>query len=432
MGDFMSVLALGEQTIASPLRGIEFVDPSERILVDANWAHVQASLAQEKTPATYDVAGPRSSIYFDPLKVKAAIVSCGGLCPGINDVIRAIYMALKHGYGVNEIYGLHYGYQGLNPAFGHEPDFLEADEVDDIHQQGGSVLSSSRGPQPVDVMAQFLFDHGFNMLFTIGGDGTQRGALELTQEIQRRGLPISVIGIPKSIDNDLSCIQRTFGFSTAVSAASTAIQAAHNEAKGAPNGIGIVKLMGRHSGFIAAGATLAYSEVNCTLVPEVRFELDGPDSLIEYVAKRLHRRKHCVIVVAEGAGQYLFDQDDNGCDASGNTKLDDIGIYLKSCLAAGLKERGMDCSLKYIDPSYTIRGIPATADDSIYCLELGQNAVHAAMAGYTGMLVGYWHNTFTHVPLELATGSRKVLDVNGPLWQAVLQSTGQPDWPAAT
>ena len=370
-------------------------------------------------------AGPRARVFFDPPKVTAAIVSCGGLCPGINDVIRAIFMELWHDYGVRRILGIRYGFQGLNPASGHVPILLDFDEIDDIHKHGGSILASSRGPQDPVVMVDFLQAQGIDMLFTIGGDGTQRGALALYHEISRRGLPIAIIGIPKSIDNDLACIDRTFGFETAVSEARDAIRCAHTEARGAPNGVGLVKLMGRHSGFIAAWASLAYSEVNLTLIPEVEAPLD---KVLDYLMDRLRHRGHAVIVAAEGAGQSYFNERAIGHDASGNAKLRDIGLFLKEAIKARTAADGLPASIKYIDPSYLIRGIPANAGDSVLCLRLGQCAAHAAMAGFTGLLVGTWKAEFTHVPLEQATGQRKQLALDDWVWQSVLHATGQPDW----
>lgn len=424
----MDIKVLGPCQYANPLPSGRFFDAADRILVDADLPSLRQAIGDGDDPPTYQLAGPRRRIFFDPATTSAAIVTCGGLCPGINDVIRAIYMQLWHGYGVRRILGLRYGYEGLNPACGHEPLILDWDEVDDIHQMGGSILSSSRGPQDPAVMVDYLVEQDIDILFAIGGDGTQRGAQAIHEEIEQRGLPISIIGIPKSIDNDISCIERTFGFHTAVSAAQTAIVAAHNEAKGAPNGIGIVKLMGRHSGFIAAHATLAFSEVNLTLVPEVPFQLFGEGQVLDYLEDRLHRRQHAVIVVAEGAGQNLFDDPTTSKDASGNDKLKDIGLLLKDVIKDELGRRGLEASLKYIDPSYMIRGIPATPADSVYCLTLGQRAADAGMAGCTGMLVGTWHNHVTHVPLTQATAKRKVLDPQSLIWQSVLHATGQPDW----
>jgi 6-phosphofructokinase 1 len=367
-------------------------------------------------------AGPREKIYFDPSKLKCGIVTCGGLCPGLNDVIRAVVLSLYHNYKVRTVFGFPYGYEGLTYRFGHTPVELDPAAVSRIHEYGGTILGSSRGNQDVSEMVDTMDRMNLGMLFAVGGDGTLRGARDIAEEVQRRGLKISVIGIPKTIDNDISYVERSFGFETAVSEAVESIDAAHTEAKGARNGIGLVKLMGRESGFIAVFASLARSDVNICLIPEVPFTME---KLLANVRERLQNRGHAVIVVAEGAGQELLG-DTNERDASGNVKFKDIGLFLKDRINAYFKGVGMDATLKYIDPSYTIRSVPANAYDSAFCLLLGQSAVHAGMAGRTNMVVGYWMNTFTHVPIPLAVSARKKVDPDGWVWSSVLTSTGQP------
>jgi 6-phosphofructokinase 1 len=302
---------------------------------------------------------------------------------------------------------------------------LTSETVEGIHKHGGTLLGSSRGPQDAAAMVDNLVARGVGVLFAIGGDGTLRGASVLQQEIARRGLPIPVIGIPKTIDNDLNWVERSFGFTTAVDEAVRAIAAAHVEARGVRDGIGLVKLMGRHSGFIAAHATLASGEVNFCLIPEVPFRLEGEKGLLKALEERLDRRNHAVIVVAEGAGQELASHRD-GKDASGNLKLGDVGVYLREALDAGFQKMGRAVTIKYIDPSYMIRSLPADAFDAELCLGLGQHAVHAAFAGRTSMMVGYWNGCFTHVPLSLAIQKRRQVELTGALWQRVLVSTGQP------
>ncbi|MBU1241266.1 6-phosphofructokinase, partial [Myxococcota bacterium] len=243
------------------------------------------------------------------------------------------------------------------------------------------------------------------------------------EEAKRRGYRLAVVGVPKTIDNDINFISRTFGFETAVSKATEAIHAALVEAQGAPRGVGLVRLMGRHSGYIAAHASLAAGNVDCTLIPESPFNMAN---LSEYVSSVLARKDHLVIVVAEGAGQDLLNSDSSLHDASGNCKLLNIGTYLGDVLKEHFTAVGNPINLKYIDPSYIIRATPASPADAIFCRRLGQNAVHAAMAGRTGMVVGIWSDHFTHVPLEAAVGNRKVIDTDGSLWGSVLQMTGQP------
>lgn len=349
-------------------------------------------------------------------------MTCSGLCPGLNDVIRSVVMTLSYSYGVKRIYGFRYGYAGVAASQGIEPLLLTPEMVQDTHDDSGTLLGSSRGPQEPADMIERLVQLGVRILFTVGGDGTLRKTSALAQELQKRGLPISVIGIPKTIDNDIEWIERSFGVATAVEEATRALEAAHAEARGAFNGIGLVKLMGRYSGFITAHATLANADVNFCLVPEVPFSLEG---FLASLEERLLTRHHAVIALAEGAGQDLM-QGEEAWDASGNIKLKDIGLFLKEAISHHFDRKGLETTIKYIDPSYIIRSVPANAVDSEYCLALGQHAVHAGMSGRTEMMVGYWNQHFTHVPLALTTQKRKQLDPQSEFWQQVLGATGQP------
>jgi 6-phosphofructokinase 1 len=416
------VSRLGECLIASPLQGVRFVADDECVLYDTDPREIKRHLDQGKDLPAMEVAGPQARIYFDPARVRCGIVTCGGLCPGLNDVIRAIVMGLYHHYGVRSIFGFRFGFEGLSPKYAHVPMELNPLLVTHINQMGGTILGSSRGPQDVPEMVDALQRLDIGILFTIGGDGTLRGAHAITEEVRRRGLKIAVVGIPKTIDNDICFVQTSFGFETAVFEARRATYAAHSEAEGAPNGIGLVKLMGRDSGFIAAFAVLADSNVNFCLVPEVPFKLDR---LLAALHERLKKRGHAVIVVAEGAGQNLM-KDTGERDASGNVRHGDIGIFLRDRITAHFGRIGVEVNLKYIDPSYTIRSMPAIAHDSAFCLLLGQNAVHAAMSGRTDMVVGFWNRQFTHVPIRMAVAKRQKIDPNDRLWGAVLSSTGQP------
>ena len=432
----LSISRLGDAKIRSPLNlsthlgdsVCNFVPDDRRVLYDVSLESCKACVREGhgEFPLSFEKAGPRELIYFDPSKVRVGVVTCGGLCPGTNNVIRALVMELHYHYAVGHIYGFQYGYAGLNPEAAHDVIDLTPKAVKDIHHDGGSFLGSSRGHQDAAVMVDTLERMGVGVLFTIGGDGTLRGALEIHKEVQRRGLKIAVIGIPKTIDNDILLVEKTFGFETAFSIAIQAIRAAHVEAEGAPNGIGLVQLMGRHSGYIAANAALAEPDVNCVLIPEVPFPLDGPRGLFAWLKERLQRRGHAVIVVAEGAGQEFFNADDRKYDASGNVDLEDVGLFLKRRIATEMREQGVVHSLKYIDPSYIIRSAPANPNDSLFCATLAQNAAHAGMSGRTGMLVGLWHNVFTHVPIDQAVAGRKLVDPEGELWRTVVESTGQP------
>ena len=427
--DELQVARLGECTIPSPaaVRGLPLVDEDDRILLSSSTKVIESYRAAGRPLPSLEAAGPRGKIFFEPENLSCGIVTCGGLCPGLNDVIRSIVMTLHYVYGVQRIIGFRFGYAGLSKKPVAPPMFLTPESVAAIHEHGGTVLGSSRGPQSVSDMVDTLVNWNVGILFAIGGDGTQRGAHEIAKEIRKRNLAISVIGVPKTIDNDLEWVDRSFGFLTAVEAARPAILSAHAEAKGAHYGVGLVKLMGRHSGFIAVLASLANPDVNFCLIPEVPFTLHGEGGFLDVLVRRLRQRRHAVIVVAEGAAQdILQDPAHQERDASGNVKLKDVGVFLRDEIRARCSRESIPVAIKYIDPSYTIRSQPANSNDSAYCLVLGQNAVHAGMAGRTDMLIGYSNGRFTHLSIRVVTGRRKQVDPHGEQWKYLLQMTGQP------
>lgn len=422
VGQDFAVGRLGEPTIRSPLRDVRFVRDEDRILVSDRVERVRASWQAGEEPPSFELAGPRERIFFDPDDLRCGIVTCGGLCPGLNDVVRAIVLSLYDHYGVWDVSGFRYGYEGMVRSYGHTPLRLTAEDVGRIHETGGTVLGTSRGAQPAAEMVDTMERLNVRLLFAIGGDGTLRGAHAIAEEVRRRGLPIGVIGVPKTIDNDISYIVTSFGFETAVAAARHATSAAYIEATSARNGVGLVKLMGRDSGFIAGYTALADSHVSLCLTPENPFALDA---VMRELEQRLERTGHAVVVVAEGAGQDLMSATDDR-DASGNVRYGDIGPFLGDRIKEHFAAVGVELNLKYIDPSYMIRSQPANARDAAFCLLLGHAAVHAGLAGRTDMVVGQWSQRLTHVPIPLAVSSRKKLDPNSLLWQTVLSSTGQP------
>jgi 6-phosphofructokinase 1 len=426
-----TIESLGERQYLSPLRHMgsglaKFKADSDRILCDDRSSDNLKISGASASPRTFEIAGPRERIYFAPEKTVAAILTCGGLSPGLNDVVRGIVMELWHGYHVVQILGIRYGFEGLVSKNGHSPLKLNPERVSNIHSFGGTILGTSRGAQEIDAMVDGLQELGVDILFVIGGDGTLKAASAIAEEIQRRSLRKSVIGIPKTIDNDIEYLDKSFGFETAFAKAVEAVSCAHVEAISAYNGIGLVKLMGRESGFIACYATLASQQVNFCLVPEVAFALEGSGAFLEVLRHRIALRKHAVVVVAEGAGQNFLTTDSAATDASGNKRLGDIGIFLRDKITQFFKSRNTSIALKYIDPSYAIRSVPASAQDNVYCSILAQNAVHAGMAGKTKMLVGRWHDSFVHIPMGLVIQSRHKIDPEGDIWRFVLEATGQP------
>jgi 6-phosphofructokinase 1 len=432
-----SIPSLGEPKVDSPIHQYplitrdgrvinkSFVQDAGRILVYDTKEYLDG-LAPGEDPLYFEQAGARAKNYFDSSKVHCAIATCGGLCPGTNDVIRAIVLELHHLYGVRHIYGVRYGFQGFIPRYGHTLMQLLPEVVANIHTFGGTILSSSRGPQDVGEIVDALDRLNIQILFLIGGDGTLKAASLIWEEVACRGLRVSVIVIPKTIDNDIALVSRSFGFDTAVEVATEAIRAAHTEALGAPNGIGLVKLMGRYAGFIAANASLAMRDVNFVLIPESDFDIEGEQGLLANLEARLKDRAHAVILVAEGAGQKYFRKEDLPRDPSGNVKPGDVGLLLQEKIREYFAKLGMEINLKYIDPSYLIRSMPANYNDRIYCGFLGQNAVHAGMAGKSALLISRWRSHYVHIPIQAAVGRLRQVELDSPLWRSVLESTGQP------
>ena len=430
----VKIESLGEATIPSPFadRAVNeknsevFTTDNEHTLFDPKFLDDGFEQGDHDLQAgkriAFEVSGPREKIFFDSSKSKAAIVTCGGLCPGLNDVVRALVLGLYRNYNVKKVFGVRYGYQGFIPKYMHEFIDLDPEVVDGWQDIGGTMLGSSRGQQDISEIVNCLERSGINILFIIGGDGTIKGAMRIAEEIKQRGLKISVIGVPKTIDNDIQIVDETFGFRSAVDSARNVLRCAHVEAKGAPDCIGLVKLMGRDSGFIACQAALAMSDVNFVLIPEQKFDLD---TFLKCLHERMERSHHAVIAVAEGAGQELICSELDKKDKSGNVVYEDIGIFLKDKIKQYSKDHNLDYSVKYIDPSYIVRSVPANGFDSTYCLRLGYDAVHAAMAGKTNMIVGSIKGRICHIPMSLVTAGRKRVNIKGDLWRSVIQSTGQ-------
>jgi len=385
-------------------------------------------------------AGCRKMICWKGSEVKAAIITCGGLCPGLNVVINEIVEVLYFEYGVNSIYGVKGGYRGLVDG-GYGLIELNPTVVKGINRKGGTILWSSRGgispaspPEEIEKILNKLESYGINMLYIIGGDGTHRGAYRLYQHAKAREKKMIIAGIPKTIDNDMGVIDSSFGFNSAVEQATKAIFSAVTEATcNKPNGVGIVKLMGRHAGYIACHATLASRQVDMCLINEDPFlETNGPEAMAEYIEKTVQDKGHAVIVVAEGAGNNFLKSLRSGMesvekDAGGNEALSNICDYLIDYLKQHFKQRSKACTVKFIDPSYMIRSVAANASDNVMCLVLAQNAVHGAMAGYTGFTSGLVNNRSVMIPMPVIMAtSPSFLNPRGRTWSRVLAATQQP------
>jgi len=413
----MNIPVLGATRFPSPLK--LWVDESKRVPATI----LRTVDAPSENSLLFELAGAREHLFFNPSETRAGIVTCGGLCPGLNDVVRSLFLELHYAYGVKEVLGFRWGYQGLDPEHGAEPLVLTHEMVDRIHLQAGTILGTSRGPVEKERAVENLIRRRVNILFTVGGDGTQRGAREFYLEAKSQGHALSVVGIPKTIDNDIPFVARSFGFLTAVEEATKVLQRAHTEARSVQNGIALVKLMGRHAGFLTAEASVASLEVNFTLIPEVPFRLEG---LLKAVDQRIVKRGHAVIAVAEGAGQELLGNTGKERDASGNVRLQDIGWFLREKIEEWFKARNIPFVMRYFDPSYIVRSSPDNAEDAVLCDAFARHAAHAAMAGKTGLVIGYLHDLFIHVPIELLATQLKRLEPDSPVWSAVLSATGQP------
>ncbi|GLU22315.1 hypothetical protein SLE2022_384020 [Rubroshorea leprosula] len=416
-------------TYPNPLQDNPSYSVVKQYFVNDDDTVVQKIVAQKDSPrgTHFRRAGPRQKVYFESDEVHACIVTCGGLCPGLNTVIRELVCGLYFMYGVTKVIGIEGGYKGF---YARNTVPLTPNVVNDIHKRGGTILGTSRGGHDTSKIVDSIQDRGINQVYIIGGDGTQRGAAVIFEEIRRRGLKVAVAGIPKTIDNDIPVIDKSFGFDTAVEEAQRAINAAHVESESFENCIGVVKLMGRYSGFIAMYATLASRDVDCCLIPESPFYLEGPGGLFEYIEKRLNENGHMVIVIAEGAGQELLSESiHNKRDASGNKLLKDVGLWISQKIKDHFaKGKRMAINLKYIDPTYMIRAIPSNASDNVYCTLLAQSAIHGAMAGYTGCTVGLVNGRHTYIPFYRITERQHKVIITDRMWARLLSSTHQPSF----
>ena len=402
-----------------------YVNENDRVLFCDTVSQLADARQSADELTSFEPGGPRRRLFFPPGETRVGIVTCGGLCPGLNDVIRGLVMELVTHYGITEITGFRHGFAGLVADRGIEPVALTPQLVHNINEQGGTILGTSRGAQDPQAMVTELVARKIDILFVIGGDGSMRGATGIAAAARERSLELGVIGIPKTIDNDIPFIGQSFGFVTAFSTAAQSINTAMVEAQAGVGGVGLVKLMGRHSGFIACYAALANHEADFVLIPEVPFRLDGGNGFLAALHRRVLDRGSAVVVVAEGAGQDIL-AGTGDTDESGNTRLDDIGLHLLDAITRHFVGQGTPLTCKYIDPGYLIRSVPANPHDSVYCIRLAQAAAHAGMAGRTDMVVGRRHNRFIHVPIQHVVSESNQVAPDGDLWLSVLESTAQP------
>ncbi|KAI7987427.1 ATP-dependent 6-phosphofructokinase 3 [Camellia lanceoleosa] len=421
-------------TFSNPLQDNPAYSVVKQYFVNVDATVAQTIVVHKNSPrgTHFRRAGPRQKVYFESDEVHACIVTCGGLCPGLNTVIREIVCGLYHMYGVKKVLGINGGYRGF---YSRNTITLTPKVVNDIHKRGGTVLGTSRGGHNTKKIVDSIQDRGINQVYIIGGDGTQKGASAIYEEIRRRGLKVAVAGVPKTIDNDIPVIDKSFGFDTAVEEAQRAINAAHVESESNENCIGLVKLMGRDSGFIAMHATIASRDVDCCLIPESPFYLEGAGGLFEYIEKRLKENGHMVIVIAEGAGQELLSESlrsSHQQDASGNKLHQDVGLWISQSIKDHFsRQKKMTINLKYIDPTYMIRAVPSNASDNVYCTLLAQSAVHGTMAGYTGFTVGPVNGRHSYIPFYRIIERQNRVVITDRMWARLLSSTNQPSFMTA-
>eukprot|EP00611_Tribonema_gayanum_P031998 TRINITY_DN93_c0_g2_i1.p1 TRINITY_DN93_c0_g2~~TRINITY_DN93_c0_g2_i1.p1 ORF type:complete len:506 (-),score=167.86 TRINITY_DN93_c0_g2_i1:425-1804(-) len=373
-------------------------------------------------------AGPRAKLHFDPTTVNACIVTCGLLCPGLNSVIHHLIDTLKNNYNAGKIYGIRGGWGGFWDPEKPPIQLCQSKDLEFLQSRAGSILGCSVGGFDVKKIMQFLMDKQISHMYVIGGDGTHRGAHRIAVECIAMGLNIAVAGIPKSVDNDIDLVDRSFGFMTAVEEAQNAIRSATIEAKcNLPNGIGIVKLMGRSTGYLAAYATMASGDVDLCLVPEVEIRLDGPDGCLPHLERVVQTKGYAVVVISEGAGQAQLSEVAAEARSKG-APLPSVGQYMKSQIEKHFASKGKTATCKYIDPSVSVRSVAANAFDQILCMQLAQNAVHGAMAGYTAFAAGVVNNRTVLIPItEIVDTSPKGLNPRGRTWERVLCITRQPN-----
>jgi len=403
--------------VASGVPYIHVIDDNnEGVLVDI-------LVPADNEVTVYPRAGPRSSLFFRPSHVNAGIVTCGGLCPGLNSVIRDVTKSCFELYGVQSVIGFHGGFSGI---FSMPFERLTLESTQGIQNLGGTILSSARGGFDADRILNKLEDLRISQLFIVGGDGSMRGARELVVAITKRPWPVAIIGIPKTIDNDIGLIDHSFGFQTAVEETLRAVRAAKVEAACSINGVGVVQCMGRHAGYIAAQVTLASAEVDLCIIPEVPIAIDGSLDVLEHVIRVVEKKGHAVVVVAEGAGENLLGKSEE-FDASGNRRLRPIGPWIKEAIAERLTMRGLGRQVRLIDPSYMVRSVAAYSVDSILCTLLSLAAVHAAMDGYTGVCVALVNGRSVMVPLDLIVeASPRKVDVCSRTYERIVSLTSQP------
>ena len=331
--------------------------------------------------------------------MKVGILTGGGDCPGLNAVIRAATKKMINEYGY-EVFGIRDGWRGLVDNITFE---LTSDDVAGILKQGGTVLNTSRtNPFKDDSQLQSTLDtiqsENFDAIMAIGGDDTLGAATRLYEEHD-----IPSVGVPKNIDNDMNGTDYTFGFDTAVSIATDAIDRCRTTAASHHRTL-VVEVMGRHAGWIALHSGIA-SGADVILLPEFPFSMKDLNTRLRKSTDA--GQKNHIVVVAEGA--IMEDQDDfitkdQSVDEFGHVKLGGIADLLADQI-----EKSVGLETRSVILGHIQRGGTPTARDRVLSTRFGLKAADMVAAKNFGQMAALQGDEIVNVPLSEATGELKVV-----------------------
>ncbi len=348
---------------------------------------------------------------------RIGVLTAGGDCPGLNAVIRAVAKTALRQYNL-EVMGIEDGYLGL---IQNRMRPLNNESVSNILTLGGTILGTNNKTAPrkypvkvngsiefrdvTDRCLEHIAHNHLDALVVIGGDGT----MAITADFIRMG--INCIGVPKTIDNDLYGTDVTFGFATAVSVATEALDRVHTTAASHHRAM-VVEVMGRNAGWIALHSGIA-SGSDAILIPEIPFDIN---ILCDFVVKRSKRGKRfSILCVSEGARPVGGDQVVSRFDPSSPepVRLGGIGQKVADDIEAA---RGIET--RTITLGHIQRGGTPVATDRVLATEFGDKAIELLEAGERGRLVVMKGRTVTHIPLEEAADKQRLVPLDHPLLRA--------------
>lgn len=494
-------IGAGLPTITNPIpleiRG-SFREESDTIIVDARSRYHCTSGGKNKCcleniGLTFPEAGPRENLVYpmesrdgatDSLQV--GVLVSGGIAPGINAVIKGIVD--RHTLYSNhakenddtsydlEIIGYRDGFSGLLSGSHIK---LNRKKVRDFANKGGSLLGTSRyhplldldDPGKRDSAVRDIISNlkDIDILYVIGGDGSMRAAHMIWTRAQRmhaegEASKLSVVAIPKTMDNDILWVWQSFGFMSAVEKAKQFVLQLHTEASSNPR-LGIMQLFGSDSGFVVTHAALASGVCDYVLIPEADFSMEV---LCEFIKKKLKSRykrgqdgksPFGMILMAETAiprdginspGCKYIDDPDVGLEKEEKIAIEKFiadGRRVQGQTQDALRRGGIKIISRVVqkeirqmkpgqywekfrvftnEPRHLIRAIDPSVQDVIFGQRMGTLAVDNAMAGYTDFMISQWLTEYVLVPLKLVVLGRKRVPQKGIFWKSVLANTGQP------